>query len=244
VAAGVDDAETPEEAMRPGVARTRHAEEVFRPPRFPRLAAAVLVAAFAVAGCTSGPAGSGSDPSPADAARLRLAGLTTASPASMRGYSRQRFPHWRQTGTNCDVRDEVLRRDGTGVRTQGCNVVDGRWLSGYDNRILSDPDDLDIDHMVPLANAWRSGADRWTDARRGAFANDLTRPQLIAVSASSNRAKGDQDPAQWKPPKRDAWCQYAKDWIEVKHYWRLSVTPRERAALDDMLETCEWWIRL
>jgi hypothetical protein len=167
-----------------------------------------------------------------------LGQLTVASAGSMRGYSRERFPHWRNAGKNCDVRDTVLQRDGTDVKLSGCNVVGGRWKSVYDNRTLSDPRDVDIDHVVPLANAWRSGADEWDDAKRGDFANDLDRPQLIAVSASSNRAKGDQDPSQWKPPNRDYWCEYAEDWIAVKHHWRLSVTTAEKAALADMLKGC------
>ena len=75
-------------------------------------------------------------------------------------------------------------------------------------------------------------------AARVDFANDLTRPQLIAVSATSNRAKGDQDPSQWKPPKRGYWCEYAQDWVAVKHHWELSVTSEEKAALEDMLDTC------
>lgn len=156
----------------------------------------------------------------------------------MKGYSRERFPHWRKTGPNCNVRDTVLERDGQDVQLDNCNVVGGRWLSRYDDRTFTDPMDVDIDHIVPLANAWRSGADEWDDKRRGEFANDLERPQLIAVSKSTNRAKGDQDPSQWKPPNRDYWCQYAQDWIEVKHYWQLSVTTDEKAALADMLETC------
>ena len=92
--------------------------------------------------------------------------------------------------------------------------------------------------MVPLADAWRSGASGWTDARRQDFANDLTRPQLIAVSSTTNRAKGDQDPSQWKPPNRDFWCQYAEDWIAVKRYWALTVTAAEKTALTDMLGAC------
>ncbi|MEU5674338.1 HNH endonuclease family protein, partial [Micromonospora sp. NPDC047753] len=103
---------------------------------------------------------------------------------------------------------------------------------------FSDPSDVDIDHMVPLANAWRSGADEWDNAKRGDFANDTTRPQLFAVSASSNRAKGDQDPSQWKPADRSYWCKYAQDWVTVKHYWKLTVTSAEKAALTDMLEGC------
>lgn len=171
-------------------------------------------------------------------ARALLDQLTVAASGSMRGYSRERFPHWQRTGDNCDVRDTVLARDGEDVRLDGCNVVGGRWWSRYDDRILTDPLEVDIDHMVPLANAWRSGASEWDDDRRSDFANDLDRPQLFAVSRTSNRAKGDQDPSQWKPPNRDDWCDYARDWIEVKHHWRLSVTTAEKAALTDMLETC------
>jgi hypothetical protein len=174
-------------------------------------------------------------------ATQQLNELTVAKSSAMRGYSRARFPHWRETGANCNVRDAVLRRDGERVgpvQLRGCNVVGGRWFSPYDGKTLTDPKDVDIDHMVPLANAWRSGADRWDDKRRGDFANDLTRPQLKAVSLTANRAKGDQDPAQWKPPDRTYWCQYARDWIAVKHFWRLTVTTAEKAALGDMMGAC------
>nr|WP_036373298.1 HNH endonuclease family protein [Micromonospora sp. ATCC 39149]QLJ98352.1 HNH endonuclease [Micromonospora carbonacea] len=200
------------------------------------LAAALTVAA---AGCTAvdepqaPPSGGGN-------VGDRLDQLTVASAGSMKGYSRDHFPHWRDTGKNCDVRDSVLKRDGKDIRLSGCNVVAGRWESVYDGRTFTDPSDVDIDHIVPLANAWRSGADEWDDAKRGDFANDLTRPQLIAVSASSNRAKGDQDPSQWKPANRSYWCQYAEDWVTVKHHWRLTVTSAEKAALADMLEGCTW----
>ena len=83
-----------------------------------------------------------------------------------------------------------------------------------------------------------TGAASWTDQRREAFANDLTRPQLLAVSASSNRSKGDQDPSQWKPPSRDFWCTYAQDWVQVKYHYQLTVTLAEKGALTDMLGTC------
>ncbi|SDY13738.1 Protein of unknown function [Micromonospora pattaloongensis] len=207
-----------------------------------RRTAAALLAAAAVAGaaaCAPSPGPTTAPSSAADSVQL-LGRLTVATAGSMRGYSRSRFPHWRETGENCDVRDTVLKRDGRDVRLRGCNVVGGRWVSVYDDRTLSDPSQVDIDHVVPLANAWRSGAADWDDQRRGEFANDLTRPQLIAVSATSNRAKGDQDPSQWKPPNRDYWCTYAEHWIAVKHHWRLSVTSAEKATLTDMLETCSW----
>ncbi|TDB79491.1 HNH endonuclease [Micromonospora sp. KC721] len=206
------------------------------------MAAAALAAllALVVGGCAvtidepeAPPSGSGN-------AGEQLAELTVAKAGSMRGYSRARFPHWQKTGKNCDVRDTVLQRDGKDIRLSGCNVVAGHWESAYDGRTFTDPSSVDIDHMVPLANAWRSGAAEWDDTKRGEFANDLTRPQLIAVSATSNRAKGDQDPSQWKPPNRSYWCTYAADWITVKHHWRLTVTSAEKDALSDMLEGCTW----
>lgn len=173
------------------------------------------------------------------AARARLSTLTVAKQRSMAGYSRDRFPHWRGVGGGCDTRDAVLRRDGTGVVVSAeCHITAGSWRSPYDGKTWTDPQRVDIDHVVPLANAWRSGADAWTDARRADFANDLTRPQLLAVTAAVNRAKGDQDPSQWKPPDRTFWCGYADRWITVKAYYHLTVTGAERAALSDMLATC------
>jgi hypothetical protein len=157
----------------------------------------------------------------------------------MTGYSRDRFPHWSSQGGGCDTRDVVLQRDGVGVAIgEGCDISGGEWVSAYDGETFADPSDLDIDHMVPLANAWRTGAASWTDARREAFANDLDRPQLLAVSASSNRSKGDQDPSQWRPPQREFWCEYARSWVAVKAYWDLSVTADEKSALAEMLGTC------
>jgi len=187
------------------------------------------------AGSTDRPAGGGGD---AGTARDQLAELAVAEWASMRGYSRDRFPHWRSVD-GCDARQTVLERDGEDVTMNDeCRAVSGSWYSVYDGETLTDPGDVDIDHTVPLANAWRTGAAEWDDDRRADFANDLERPQLIAVSASSNRAKGDQDPSQWQPPQREYWCQYAQDWIEVKYYWELWVTQAERDALAGMLDTC------
>lgn len=175
-----------------------------------------------------------------DRARTQLDELEVGEWASMRGYSRDRFSHW-LTVDGCDVRQTVLARDGEDVETEGddCRVTAGTWHSAFDGATLTDPADLDIDHMVPLANSWRTGAAEWDDDRRADFANDLDTPQLIAVSATSNRAKGDQDPSQWKPSERGYWCQYAHDWITVKHHWELRVTQEEKDALADMLDTCE-----
>jgi len=203
------------------------------------VAALTAALALGVAGCV--PQDEPTTPPSSDGggnAAEQLSQLTVATAGSMKGYSRERFPHWRDTGKNCDVRDSILQRDGKDVKLSGCNVVGGRWESVYDGRSFSDPSDVDIDHMVPLANAWRSGADEWDNAKRGDFANDTTRPQLFAVSASSNRAKGDQDPSTWKPKLAGEWCEYAENWIAVKSHWRLTVTIAEKAALIDMLEKC------
>jgi hypothetical protein len=225
-------------------ARGPYAEPV--PPHttsYPILrAVAALLALTVAAGCDPVPPADDSPGSStagdASQAEAQLDALTVAKSRSMRGYSRAKFPHWRSAGSNCDVRDTVLKRDGTGVRLSGCNVVDGTWISAYDGDRIVDPIKVDIDHMVPLANAWRSGADSWTTKQREDFANDLDDPQLIAVSASSNRSKGDQDPSTWKPELTKSWCRYAQDWITVKSRWKLTVTTAEKAALTDMLGKC------
>jgi hypothetical protein len=208
-------------------------------PRVPLILATALLT---LAGCE----GVSLDPAPSDTtstkdsgtASAQLAKLTVAKAGSMAGYSREKFPHWRDTGANCDVRDSVLKRDGKNVKLSGCNVVAGTWTSLYDGKVLNSPTKVDIDHMVPLANAWRSGAAKWTTDKRSDFANDLDDPQLIAVSAGSNRSKGDQDPSTWKPTESSSWCEYAQDWIEVKTTWKLTVTDKEKSALADMLEKC------
>jgi hypothetical protein len=173
------------------------------------------------------------------AALVQLDALPVGTWASMSGYSRAKFPHWSSQGGGCDTRDVVLKRDGQGVQAStDCKITQGTWYSAYDGKSVSDPQELDIDHMVPLANAWRTGAKDWTDTKRGEFANDLTNPQLLAVTLGTNRSKGDQDPSQWKPPRHEYWCVYAQRWVAVKAYWKLSATADEKAALQEMLGTC------
>ncbi len=192
----------------------------------------------------SGGASTGATKSPAagnpGAATAALEQLTVATAGSMAGYSREKFPHWSGQGNGCDTRDVVLKRDGKGVQADAdCKITAGTWLSLYDDKTLTDPKALDIDHMVPLAAGWRSGASKWTDEQRKQFANDLTRPQLFAVSLQSNRSKGDQDPSTWKPPNKAYWCTYAQDWVTVKSFYKLTVTAAEKSALTDMLATCK-----
>ncbi|MFI9006614.1 HNH endonuclease family protein [Actinosynnema sp. NPDC053489] len=207
----------------------------------------VLAVLLAVAGCgtdvlsptptsaaaPTGPAAPGDDPA------AQLAALTVAPEGKMTGYSRDRFPHWSNQGGGCDTRDVVLQRQGADVKTADkCKIVSGSWTSAYDGAVVTDPGQLDIDHVVALAEAWRSGADKWTDEQREKFANDLGGLQLIAVSATSNRAKGDQDAAKWKPPAQAYWCTYARAVVSVKTIYSLTVDEAERDALGAMLKTC------
>lgn len=178
---------------------------------------------------------------PAEAVRVaggQLAELRIAAAGSMAGYSDEKFPHWSSQGQGCDTRDRVLQRQGQDVTTgAGCKVT-GRWYSPYDGATWPKTSDVDIDHVVPRGNAWVSGAASWSQQRREEFANDLTRPELLAVTDNLNQAKGDRAPDAWKPPLSSDFCRYSVDWIAVKHYYQLTVTPGEHDALADMLGTC------
>ncbi|MFS8098289.1 HNH endonuclease family protein [Lentzea alba] len=172
-------------------------------------------------------------------AKSELASLTVASEGSMTGYSRDKFPHWITQSGTCNTREVVLKRDGTNVVTDSsCAATSGRWFSPYDGATWTAASDVDIDHIVPLAEAWRSGASSWTTSRRQSFANDLSGPQLIAVTDNVNQAKGDQDPASWKPPLSSYNCTYAKMWVRTKKNWGLTLQSSEKTALTGMLNSC------
>ena len=169
----------------------------------------------------------------------QLAALLVAPDGSMDGYSREEFPHWSTVSGSCNTREEVLQRDGENVETDSsCAATSGGWFSPYDGETWTQSSDVDIDHVVPLAAAWRTGAAQWTIEQREAFANDLESPQLIAVTDNVNQAKGDQPPQEWKPPVAEFWCTYSINWIEVKRVYALTVTAPEKAALSDMLGRC------
>ena len=130
----------------------------------------------------------------------------------------------------------TARSAGRGTR---CTLVGGQWYSYYDNATWSDQADLDIDHVVALAEAWDSGASGWTTARRRAFANDLgDERSLVAVTDNVNQAKGDEDPATWMPPYEPARCRFIGEWVTVKLRWRLTVDPSEKAALTTRADNC------
>jgi hypothetical protein len=173
--------------------------------------------------------------------RTTVAALLNSLPEraeSAAGYDRDLFRHWISTD-GCTTREWLLIRQAIGGQRSGCVVVGATWYSRYDAQRTNNPSSFDIDHLVPLAEAWGSGASTWTSARREAFANDLGyRPSLIAVTASSNRSKGDRDPAEWMPPAEGYWCKYVRQWVAVKYRWGLAVDPAEKAAIVDDLEGC------
>ncbi|CAO1596916.1 hypothetical protein XANCAGTX0491_000743 [Xanthoria calcicola] len=172
-------------------------------------------------------------------AQAQLADLRVAAQGPQDGYSRDLFPHWITQSGTCNTRETVLKRDGTGVVTDSaCASTSGSWFSPYDGATWSAASDVDIDHVVPLSNAWKSGAASWTTARRQAFANDLSNPQLIAVTDNVNQAKGDQGPETWKPSETSYYCTYARMWIKVKSVYTLTVTSAEKSALTSMLNSC------
>jgi len=177
-------------------------------------------------------------PIAASTARTYLSQLTVGAESHASTYDRDLFPTWITISGTCDTREYVIKRDGTGVVTNSaCTATSGHWTSAYDNVTSTSASAFDIDHLVPLSEAWDSGAWAWTTAQRQGFANDTTRPQLIAVSASSNRSKGDQDPAEWLP-QSSFQCTYARAWVQVKHYYGLSVDSTEKSALSGILNGC------
>ncbi|WP_404373650.1 DUF1524 domain-containing protein [Kytococcus sedentarius] len=159
-------------------------------------------------------------------------------------YDRDRhFGPWRDANGDCqNTRQEVLlqERRSTTVVYWGkdrCTVKSGRWVSSWDNRTHSLASGLQIDHTVPVAEAWGSGAKRWTQTRRRAFYNDLTDPRALSAQTSAlNFAKGARGPEAWLPPANR--CRYVKDWVAVKLRWRLTVDSAEKTALTRLASSC------
>ncbi|WP_066948843.1 HNH endonuclease family protein [Streptomyces lushanensis] len=210
--------------------------------RMPRIA--VLAASAALATATTlltAPSAQAAMPTPVSAATARsyLGQLTVRAEGSTSGYSRDLFPHWITQSGACDTREVVLKRDGTNVaQNSSCQATSGSWYSQYDGATWSAASDVDIDHMVPLAEAWTSGASSWSTSQRQSFANDLTRPQLIAVTDNVNQSKSDRDPAEWLPPRTAYRCTYVRAWVHVKYYYNLSVDSAEKSALQSALNGC------
>ncbi|WP_375405962.1 excalibur calcium-binding domain-containing protein [uncultured Amnibacterium sp.] len=173
---------------------------------------------------------------------ILLNGLTVKKEAHVSSYQRSRFGGWidrDKDGEN--TRAEVLKSESriTASVNRSGTVKGGKWISAYDNKVITKASRLDVDHLVPLAEAWASGAWTWSARKRAAYANDLGYgPSLIAVSLSSNRSKGDRDPAQWIPAAKSDVCTYVKQFVAVKSRWKLSIDDAEKTAIVGYLATC------
>ena len=151
---------------------------------------------------------------------------------------------WIKGGTdNCNTRVRVLARDSNIPVTlnDDCYVTSGEWRSEYGNRnyFYSQASSLEIDHMVPLKEAWISGASQWTQKERLNFANDLGYDHsLLAVFARHNQQKKEREPGKYLPSDKDYQCLYIGYWIAVKYRWSLSVDLVEKTYLEKKLSLC------
>jgi hypothetical protein len=208
----------------------------------------VLVAVLS-AGCqfvppSPGPTTGPSTPLPPGALTDQLAALQIAPEDTGAHYDRDDWmPQWARSG-ECTTRETVLRAQGQGVVVNDrCAPTAGTWYSTYDGVTVTDPVKLDIDHIVPLAEAARSGPivdgrrqrpGDWPEEQRRAYANDVE--GLVAVTSSSNRSKSDDDPARWLPDQDR--CGYVASWLRVKRKYNLSVDQAEHDAIAAVANTC------
>lgn len=199
------------------------------------LAAAAITAAVWVAPALwIAPAGAQQQPTVSEA----LASLTVA-PESRSNYRRALFGGWAdENGDGCNTRAEVLKRQSQVATTQSgrCTIRTGSWVSLYDGVTGQIARTFEIDHVVAVAEAWRSGADTWSQERRRQFYNDLSEGALVAVSQRSNRQKSDSDPAEWLPAQNT--CTYLVYYVSTKYRWGLSVDPVEKQAINKGLDGC------
>ncbi len=137
----------------------------------------------------------------------------------------------------CNTRCELLTQD---------RRSDGTWLSSYDGIVSSSASELEVDHLVSVNEAHRSGGWAWSSQRKAAFYNDRTTAELRLVSTSSNRAKSNRGPSTdsrraWLPDSgQDVVCSFVADWIHIKATWDLAVDPDELAGLRQLSAQCGW----
>jgi len=153
-------------------------------------------------------------------------------------YDRSAWPHWIDADGDCqNTRHELLIAESKEAvsfkERRPCKVKRGLWRDAYTGELIANPDKLDVDHLVPLAEAHRSGGFAWPESKRRAFANDMS--GLVLTRRTLNQSKGDKDPTHWMPPKPELRCEYARRWVAIKQRWGL-----ERDALEDaaLAEAC------
>jgi hypothetical protein len=158
------------------------------------------------------------------------------------GYDRIRyFGPWTDADGDCqNTRQEVLVNETMAAPLYtpgGCAVRGGQWFTSWDNRIHASPSTLQIDHTVPVHEAWGSGARYWSQARRVAYLNDLGDPRALnAQNIELNVEKNGKSPQYWMPPANG--CAYIEQWVAVKIRWGLTVNSGEKAALLRYANSC------
>lgn len=163
--------------------------------------------------------------------------------AAKTGYTRDQFGDgWERAG-QCDMRNIILHRDLKNVVISGdCKVMSGSLEDPYTGSTIvftrgeQTSDEVQIDHIVALSNAWQTGAQQLTLPARIALANDPL--ELVAVDGASNQKKGDSDAATWLPPNKAFRCQYVARQIAVKSKYMLWVTQAESDAMRRVLGEC------
>ena len=157
-------------------------------------------------------------------------------------YDRKQFGNWIDADGDCqDTRQEVLIEESripvTFKTARQCRVIAGEWHDPYTGRVFADPSLLDVDHVVPLKEAFDSGADQWSGEKMRQYFNDLTNTDhLIAVYRGTNRSKGARDPAHWLPPNQAYHREYVTIWLEIKKAWGLSLDPEEAKVIQSLLQ--------
>lgn len=152
-------------------------------------------------------------------------------------YDRSLYKHWVDADSDCqDTRQEVLNEENLLGQTDDCSITNGQWYDPFSDSTFTDPSLLDIDHLIPLAEAHRSGGYAWTSDEREAFANDLeNQDALIAVWLSQNRSKSDRDPSEWLPKNESYHQEYAVKWSSIKVKYGLSADTAELRVLRELV---------
>ncbi|HJV99517.1 MAG TPA: HNH endonuclease family protein [Arthrobacter sp.] len=210
---------------------------------------ACLLLSGSLAGCDAlAHAGPGIAETDAAAAITQLESIPVKGRAPKTGYSREEFgPAWADVDRNgCDTRNDILARDLEGETfkpgTRNCVVATGTLADPYTGTTINfvrgnaTSSTVQIDHIVPLSDAWQKGAQQLSADQRRQMANDPL--NLMAADGPTNGAKGDRDAATWLPPNKAFRCEYVARQTSVKAKYQLWVTPAEHEAIAGILDTC------
>ena len=190
--------------------------------------------------------------SAADIVPASLVGITIADEIDGSSYKRRAdFGDWKDfEGDGKDTRHEVLANESlVPVTWTGNKVTAGLWCDPFTRKTFTSPTIIkasgrayaivQIDHIVPLKEAYESGAKAWTKDRRVKYANDQSNPgHLVAVHGPTNGSKGHKDPAEWMPPNEGFHCAYVRMWSRIKKEWGLSMDKDEYNAIVTVLASC------